>query len=258
MKKDMLSETQVRRNLEKNKNRIIAIYEETASTNLLAKELFKDDGAVVIAEKQSAGRGRMGRNFFSPEGSGLYMSVSVKRDILPDDMVFITVAAAVAVSRAIDRLFDISTQIKWVNDIYYKGKKVCGILAETVWNSEKDKPLHIVVGIGVNTSEPCGGFPEEIKDKAAALPDKNVSRNALAAEVINELDKILDEFEKKDFLEEYRQKSCLTGKKVTVIPINGREFEAEVLGIDDNAHLVIIKDNGEKTNLFTGEVSIKI
>ena len=258
MKKDILSEAKIRKKIKKNKNRIIAIYEETESTNLLAKELFKDDDAIVLADRQSAGRGRLGRSFFSPQGSGLYMSVSVRCDILPDDAVFVTVAAALAVSRAVDRLFDISTQIKWVNDIYYKGRKVCGILAETVWDTGKDKPPHIVVGIGVNVSEPCGGFPEEIKDKAVALPNKNVSRNALAAEIVNELDKILDAFEKKDFLEEYRQKSCLMGKRVVVIPVNGQEFEAEVLEIDDNAHLVIVKDNGEKINLFTGEVSIKM
>ena len=257
MKKDILSEAEIRKKIKKNKNRIIAIYEETESTNLLAKELFKDDGAIVLADRQSAGRGRLGRSFFSPKGSGLYMSISLKPDIPAEKFVFITIAAAVAVSRAIDGLYGINTQIKWVNDIYYSGKKVCGILAEMVWGGEKDKPPHIVVGIGVNISEPCGGFPDEIKDKAAALPDNNVSRNTLAAEIVNELDEILDQFEKKDFLEEYRQKSCLIGKKVTVIPIRGREFEAEVMGIDDKAHLLVLKANGEKVSLFSGDVSIK-
>jgi BirA family biotin operon repressor/biotin-[acetyl-CoA-carboxylase] ligase len=257
MKKDILSESEIRKSLKKNKNRIIAIYEETESTNLLAKKRFKEDGAIVLADRQSAGRGRMGRSFFSPRGSGLYMSVSLRPNIPAEKTVFITVAAAVAVSRAIDRLYGINTQIKWVNDIYYKGKKVCGILTEAMF--ENDNAPHIVVGIGVNVSAPEGGFPEDIKDKASALPDNdNVTRNMLVAEIVNELDEILLELKEKTFLNEYREKSCLTGKKVKVIPVHKEEFEAEVLEIDDNAHLVIVKDNGEKINLFTGKVSIKM
>ncbi len=257
MKKDILSEAQIRKELKKNKNRIIAIYEETESTNLLAKKLFKNDGAIVLADRQSSGRGRLGRRFFSPGGSGLYMSVSLKPDTLPQDAVLITVAAAVSVSRAIDRLFNVNTQIKWVNDIYYKGKKVCGILAEAMFEKENGNTPHIVVGIGVNVSAPLGGFPEDIKDKATALPDKdNVTRNMLAAEIVNELDEILVGLKEKTFLKEYREKSCLTGKKVKVIPVHKEEFEARVLEIDNDAHLVVVKDNGEKVSLSSGEVSI--
>lgn len=257
MKNNVLSESGIRKSLKKNKNRIIAIYEETESTNILAKELFKDDGAIVLADIQSAGRGRMGRSFFSPQGSGLYMSVSLKSDIPTEKAVFITVAAAVAVSRAIDGLYGINTQIKWVNDIYYKGKKVCGILTEAMFEKNGGNMPHIVVGIGVNVNAPMGGFPEDIKDKAAALPDKaNVTRNMLAAEIVNELDEILVGLKEKTFLKEYREKSCLIGKKVTVIPVCREEFDASVLEINDDAHLVVVKEDGEKVTLSSGEVSI--
>ncbi len=256
---DKLSESGIRQFLKSNTDRKIIIFDEVTSTNTLAKELLKSesDGAMLLAEKQTAGRGRMGRSFFSPDGSGIYMSIGLKPKIEAEKSVLITVAAAVAVSRVLDLLFNADTEIKWVNDIYYKGKKVCGILTEAVFENESGKILNAVLGIGINVSMPKEGFPEDIKDKAGVigLVDK-VSRNRIAAEVANQFDILYKDLEKAEFLEEYRKKSCLIGKKVIVMPIHNEQYYATVIDINDKAQLEVRTDDGRVLVLSGGEVSI--
>lgn len=256
---DKLSVCGIRRFLKNNTDRKILVFDEVSSTNTEAKELLKaeSDGALLLAERQTAGHGRMGRSFFSPESSGLYMSIGLKPKISAEKSVLITVAAAVAVSRALDTLFNIDTKIKWVNDIYYKGKKVCGILTEAVFEMESGKISHAVVGIGINVRAPKEGFPEDIKDKAGAVGNVNdITRNRLAAEVANQFDKVYQNLEQPDFLEEYRKKSCLIGKKVMVMPIHGEQYPAVVSDIDGRAQLVVKTEDGRVLALSGGEVSI--
>ena len=256
---DKLSENEIRQFLKTNTDRKIMVFDEVGSTNTVAKELLKSesDGSVLLAEKQTAGRGRMGRSFFSPDGSGIYMSIGLKPTIAAENSVLITVAAAVAVSRALDLLFNTKTEIKWVNDIYYKGKKVCGILTEAVFENESGKILNAVLGIGINVHMPKDGFPEDIKDKAGIIfGTDTVSRNRIAAEVLNQFDLVYKSLEKAEFLEEYRKKSCLIGKKVVVMPIHNEQYCATVTDINDKAQLVIRTDEGRVLALSGGEVSI--
>ncbi len=256
---DKLSEKEIRQFLKSNTDRKIIILDEVGSTNTVAKELLKseEDGSVLLAERQTAGRGRMGRSFFSPNGSGIYMSIGLKPTIEAEKSVLITVAAAVAVSRALDLLFNTETEIKWVNDIYYKGKKVCGILTEAVFENENGKILNAVLGIGINVHMPKGGFPEDIKDKAGIIFRANeVSRNRIAAEVLNQFDMVYKNLEKAKFLEEYSKKSCLIGKKVMVMPIHNEQYYATVTDINDKAQLVVKTDDGRVLALSGGEVSI--
>ncbi|MBR5157170.1 MAG: biotin--[Clostridia bacterium] len=256
---EKLSESKIRQLLKRNTKRKIIVFDEVTSTNTLAKELLKseEDGALLLAESQTAGRGRMGRSFFSPDGCGIYMSIGLKPKISAEKSVLITVAAAVAVSRALDLLFNADTEIKWVNDIYYKGKKVCGILTEAVFENDSGKILNAVLGIGINVSMPKGGFPDDIKDKAGAISlADDVSRNRIAAEVVNQFDILYNDLEKAEFLVEYRKKSCLIGKKVVVMPIHNEQYYATVKDIDEKAQLVVETKDGKVLALSGGEVSV--
>ena len=216
-------------------------YDRLGSTNdLLKSEAAElDDSSVAIAIEQTAGKGRLGRSFFSP-GSGLYMSVLLKRNLTPEALNLLTPMTAVAVADALEELGAGPVGIKWVNDLYIGGKKVCGILTETGMSGAK--PLFAVIGIGVNISEPKGGFPEEIKSKAGAAfndPPKNI-REALAEKILKRLDIRLKSFETRDFLPEYRQHSILIGRMATAAGRRGT-----VIGIDDDCRLVLKDKRGE-------------
>ena len=148
------------------KNKIkIEVLEKTTSTNTIVKELASEngEGLVVVAGEQTAGRGRMGRAFFSPGDSGVYTSILLKPQIKPEDAVQITTAAAVSVCRSLEKLGIFDSKIKWVNDIYISNKKVCGILTESSFNSQKGMLDFAVLGVGINIYESEEGFPEDIK-----------------------------------------------------------------------------------------------
>ena len=218
---------------------LIEKHETLPSTNERAKELAKEGaphGTVVTANAQTAGKGRRGRSFFSPIG-GLYMSV-VLRDIKAPDM--ITPLAAVAVLEAIESLCNIHLGIKWVNDLYLNGKKICGILAQA-------REDFIILGIGVNLDST---LPDELSDIAASL-NKNISKEALVSAILSHLERYLDGGK---FLEKYRERSILTDKTVKV---NSGDscYTAFVKGIDDKGRLIVIKD-GEEATLNSAEVSV--
>ena len=162
-------------------------FHSTDSTNKRAAALALEgacSGTCVIAEHQSAGRGRLGRSFYSPERQGIYLSVILKPDFDISKAVLITAAASVAVKRAIQTVCGACPQIKWVNDLYLDGKKICGILTEAITDFESGQITNIVVGIGINCS--CEDFPDEIQEIAGGIPG-SYSKNALAAEVVNQL-----------------------------------------------------------------------
>lgn len=236
--------------------------EETTSTNAVLKQMALEgagEGAVVLAARQTEGRGRLGRSFFSPEG-GLYMSVLFRPTVSVQNPLMLTAAAAVAVSRAIEKVYSLETKIKWVNDIYVEGKKVCGILAEGQIDPQKPTEPAVILGIGINICAPKEGFPSEIADRAGALTKqfepnlKQVSR--LIGEMLNNLYEYYLQLDKKAFLNDYRERSMLTGRTVQYQK-NGRTFTAEVVGIDDEARLVVL-ESGCETALFAGEVQLSI
>lgn len=227
------------------------------STNTVLKEAAlhgAPHGEVLIADFQTAGRGRLGRAFFSPSGSGIYMSVLL-RPTLPLSVAAgrITTLAALAVSRAIARVSGIETRIKWVNDLLIEGKKVCGILAEAVSVGEENA---IVLGIGVNVKNTA--FPAELADVATSLeahgnpPD----RNLLIAAILDELSS-LDPTCPQDWISEYKQRSAVLGNTVKLLPFGGESYEAVALDVTENGALVVERD-GEKLEIFSGEVSLRL
>lgn len=239
------------------KNNEIQVFEVIDSTNTYAKKLAADgakSGTIILATTQTNGRGRMGRSFYSPASTGIYMSVILRTELEMSKAVLITVAAAVAVCRAIERLTQKEPKIKWVNDIFIDGKKVCGILTEAAAGIETGKTESIIVGIGLNVS--TEDFPAELKDIAGAISKNGeINKNQLTAEVINELldlSKVLDEG---SFTAEYRDRSTINGKRVEFLE-DGMTTEGVVIDIDIRGRLVIEKDDGSKFVLQTGEAKI--
>lgn len=239
-------------------------YHETIdSTNREAKQLALEGcvhGTVVVSGSQSGGRGRLGRSFYSPPDSGLYLSVVLRPDVASSFALRITSAVAVAVCRAIERHSDRKASIKWVNDIFMDNRKVCGILTEGVSGFESGKIESVVVGIGLNHTEPKGGFPDELANIAGAVfssdSTQKVSRNQMAADILSCLFELLPQLSDDAFIEEYRQRSIVLGKTVHVIQGNV-SYEAVATGITDDGSLVVKTPEGDENILGTGEISIR-
>lgn len=240
----------------------IRILEEVTSTNTAAKELAEQgssEGTVVIAQRQTAGKGRLGRSFTSPAGTGLYMSILLRPHFSAEDSLSITTAAAVAVAEAVEAVTGKNAMIKWVNDVYLDGYKICGILTEASIDFETGGLRYAVLGIGVNVQVPDGGFPEEVRDIAGALYEKDAppeTRTALAAEIVNRFFAFYQSLTDRPYLPEYRRRSLLTGRKVTLVSGNARQT-GTVQGVDDEARLLVRLESGEETTFSAGEVTVE-
>lgn len=234
------------------------------STNDLLKQLAvngTDEGYVIVAAEQTAGKGRFGRQFYSPDVSGVYMSLLLRPKMKAEDSLFITTSAAVAVARAIEKVSQgrISPRIKWVNDIYVNQKKVCGILTEAAVSFESGMLDYAVLGIGINITTPEGDFPKDIKDIATSLfgdMEQDNIRNRLAAELLRELEKLMLDPLAEDYLKEYKRRQLLIDRDITVIRGDKRIF-AHALGIDERARLNVKYEDGSCEALISGEVSVK-
>ena len=240
----------------------VVVYDELVSTNLTAKELAEgiSSDTLIVAKRQSGGRGRMGRSFFSPDG-GLYMSLLIHPQLTAQKAVGLTAAAAVCAARAIDRVSGKESQIKWVNDIYLDGRKVCGILTEA---QIKDDGFmkYAVVGVGVNLTVPDGGFPADIADRAGAVFGTDMpqdSDNRIAAEIVNELMVMCRQgLNISDCLDEYRRRSNIIGRDVDVIRyVGGESRPAKAVAIDSEYRLVVRYSDGTEEALGSGDVSVR-
>lgn len=241
----------------KNDNYFFDVYDIVESTNIIAKEKAMEgkDRYVALAMGQSKGRGRTGKSFYSPENSGLYFSVVLRKNISSDCIVLITTAICVAVARAIEKVLGIYTQIKWVNDLFYRDKKVCGISTEGKINFETGYLEYAVVGIGINLF--TQKFPGDLEEIATGLLDEEKEvKCELVGEIINNIEEILSHIEQKEFLEEYKNRSYLIGKEIFILRDN-EKISAKVLDIDDNAHLMCLLENGEILSLSSSEVSVR-
>ncbi len=239
----------------------ITIFDEIHSTNSYLKEKAEGlaDGTVIIAKRQTAGRGRLGRSFVSDRG-GLYMSLLIKPNLEAEKSIFLTTAAAVAVARAIEEVSGKDTGIKWVNDIFIDGKKVCGILTEGATNTEDGLLQYAVIGIGINVTEPEGGFAKEIADIAISVFGKASPENAeneLAAKILNQLSIVLNSPQESEILDQYRQRSIVIGKKVDII-YEDASLSATVTGIDDSAAIILKTEDGKIIRKTSGEISVRI
>ena len=239
---------------------IIEVLEKTTSTNTIIRQRANEspEGLVVVAEEQSEGRGRLGRSFFSPGGTGLYISLLLRPEIEPSEAVMITTAAAVAVCEALEKAGADTPQIKWVNDVFVKGKKVCGILTEASFNPESRKLKYAVLGVGINMYEPEGGFPDEIKNIAGSVfsETRENLRDMVTAYFLNSFMEYYYKLSQKEFLKKYTERCFVLGKEINVICgdcVRG----AKALSLDESLGLNVEYDNGEKAVLSSGEISIR-
>ena len=236
----------------------------TGSTNADMKRMADAgaaEGTVLIAAKQTAGRGRLGRSFYSPEGCGLYMSILLRPKLPVSDALRITTCAAAAAAEALETLSGKRALIKWVNDIMIGGRKVCGILAESSVCADGSL-RYCVLGIGVNLLPPAGGYPGELENIAGAVFDAGdaveLCMKTADAIVRRFMEYYRSGLESSAFREEYRRRSLLTGLDVDVIPHAGAPAEsAHVLGIDDDFSLAVRMDDGNVRHLSSGDVSVK-
>lgn len=259
---NVLSAENIRRKLWSGMDCIaIDVRETVTSTNTVLKELAEQggrEGMVVIAERQVQGKGRLGRSFHSPKGTGLYMSLLLRPDFSAEESLSITTAAAVAVAESVSRVAGRQAQIKWVNDVYLDGKKICGILTEASLDFENGSLNYAVLGIGVNILTPPGGFPKEIETVAGAVFDQEPppdARITLAAEILNRFFQYYRALPEHVYMEEYKKRSLLTGLEIT-FQQGSQVWEGTVIGVDDNARLLVRLPSGEKKAFGAGEVAI--
>lgn len=189
------------------------------STNNRARQLAEDGApawTVVLANAQTAGRGRMGKSFYSPEASGIYMSMVVRPDCDVRDANLLTIAAAAAVAESIELVCDVKVGIKWVNDLFVEQRKVCGILTEAAVGVEEQRLRYAVVGIGINVAPPAGGYPAEIADVATSIytqPPQTEIRNRLAAEVLRRFQPYAEALPLKAYFSSYRERLFVIGAR---------------------------------------------
>lgn len=235
------------------------LHRTLVSTNTQAKALAATGaphGTLVIAETQTGGKGRMGRAFFSPEHTGVYITYILRPKLLAERAVMITSMAAVAVARAIEAVAPVAVAIKWVNDLYIGGRKVCGILCEASMDFESGGLDYAVLGIGVNVT--AMDFPPELADIATSIENEcsqSVSRSRLIAEISNQLNALYGQLETGAFMAENRRRSNVIGRDVWVIRGDER-VPAHAVDIDDGGRLVIRTETGVR-KVNSGEVSLR-
>lgn len=261
---DILSSKIIKDNMPKYRDKFnFVIYKTVESTNILARGMAMngaDSGTVVIAEEQTSGYGRNGKSFFSPYGTGIYMSIilNLKKEKKIFNSSFITTAAAMAVSKSIEEISNENTQIKWVNDVFINGKKVCGILTEGAFSFEDGKLDYAVIGIGINVNFPKNGFPEEINNIAVSINkmqnNKDI-RNILIAKILERMYEYY--FNNVAFYDEYKKRSFLIGKKVS-LNIDNEEHIVKVLDIDKTFALVAEFQDGKIDRIVSGSVNHRV
>lgn len=241
----------------------ITVLPVVSSTNALVREKAAAgaaEGCMILANEQTSGRGRLGRDFFSPRDTGIYMSLLLRPDhYSADQAVRITTMAAVAMCEAIETVSDEKAEIKWVNDIYVRGKKVCGILTEGSFNLENGLLEYAVLGLGINLYRPADGFPEEINDIASYILQtrQNDAKNRIVSEFLNRFYLYYRETDRMNYVSQYQKRSFVVGKEVALLSAD-KTRNALVLGIDDQCRLLVRYADGTEDCYSSGEISIHI
>ena len=260
---DVLSESGIRQYLTDEAQGLdLRVYDSVDSTNIVLRKLAGEgaaEGTVVIAAEQTGGRGRKGRSFYSPQGTGVYVSLLLKPKIAPDDATLITTTAAVAVCEAVEALSGESAGIKWVNDVFLRGKKVCGILTEGSFDMESGQFDYAILGTGINVLEPAGGFPPEIREIAGSVltapaPD---AKNRVIAEYLNRFLPLYRTLGSAATNAEYKRRSFVLGKMVSVLSGDG-STPARAIDIDERCRLIVEYENGQRAALSSGEISVRV
>ncbi len=260
-KDDVISEAKIKKYMHMFADEVsVRSFDTVDSTNTVAKDLAEKgvpQFTAVVAEGQTKGRGRMGRSFYSPTGTGIYMSIILRPTFSIEKTLYITTAAAAACAEAIESAFGLKTEIKWVNDVLCNGKKVCGILTEGAFNSQNTLS-YAILGIGVNVLPPKEGFPKEIDGIASWLIDQPIyeQRSRLVAEILERFIFYYKDLENKPFMKSYRRRLAFIGEKINVIS-GEQKRPATLLGLADNLGLEVLYDDGTKGLISSGEVSIR-
>lgn len=243
--------------------RELLVVPKLSSTNTVLKQEYtaKPHGFTLIALEQSGGRGRLGRSFASPPGSGLYLSVLMHPQFPLSQLQFVTVAAAVAVCEAIEQTAGFTPGIKWVNDVLMHGKKLCGILTEAVIEGETGLVDAVITGFGINLS-PSPAWPEEVRAVAGALSEfaKPPRRAVLAAALLAAFERgirLLDAGDTAGLVAAYRGRLCCLGQPVTVHG-PAAQYSATCVGLNEDAHLLVRDLAGQTHTLSSGEISIRL
>lgn len=246
----------------------IECFKEIDSTNTYAKRILTEDPsiktAIIVSESQTAGRGRLGRTFYSPMNTGIYLTVIYSPEGGVSQPARLTASSAVAVCRAVKKIYGVECAIKWINDIFAHGKKVCGILTEGFTNFETGLIESAIIGIGINIKDNPDCFPDDVKKIAGGInsdDEKSVlegSRCSLAAEVAAQVLQIMKEDVAK-VMAEYKALSFLIGTELSVYPVAGGSdfYKAKAVDIDENAGLVVELADGTRRTLSSGEVTLK-
>jgi BirA family biotin operon repressor/biotin-[acetyl-CoA-carboxylase] ligase len=247
--------------------RNIYFFEEIDSTNNYAKKIAYEgceDGSIVIAEKQTAGRGRLGRTWESSNGTGIWLSVVLRPNIPPQAIQLITLSSSVAVVRAIKDTTGIETGIKWPNDIILDGRKVCGILTEM--SSEADHVNYVIIGIGINVNQKTQDFPEELRDKAISIrsfanhnSEAAFKRSLIIGRLLSELEDVyymLIDGRTEEILKAWKEYSIILGKEVVVSGRDGK-FTGIAEDLTCEGKLVVRSVDNTTQMILSGEISLK-
>ena len=240
----------------------IYTYKKVTSTNDIAKKLALNGakhGTIVISEEQTNGKGRLGRSFYSPANTGIYMSIILKLSLTTMDSVLITTSSAVAICDAIEKLTGINCQIKWINDIYLNGKKIAGILAETSTNFESKTIDYLILGIGLNFTQPKNDFPEELRKIASSLFEHNnstINRNLLCAEIANNILNMISKIENYDFISEYKKRSIVLNQDI-IYTTKGISLIGKAIDIANDGSLIVKNSDGSTKILNSGDITIR-
>lgn len=240
----------------------IVYLNEIDSTNIKAKELAvmgAPEGTVVIAEKQTKGRGRRGRSWFSPSGDGIYASLILRPAMSPIELPRITLMTAVAVSEALLSLTQLKIRIKWPNDILVNGKKIAGILTEI--STEMDEVDYIIVGLGLNVNTPYESFPEEIRDEASSISmemGRHFPRAPIVREYLRWYEKYYEMFKKRGFepiMHRWKELADIAGEQI-MVDVLGEKYVGEVLDVGNDGVLLLMDKEGTTHRIFSGDVQI--
>lgn len=240
-------------------------YDTVSSTNDIAKCMAAEQpgkDAVILAGSQSAGRGRRGRSFFSPANTGMYLSLLLHPQLHFEDAVRLTCLTAEALCLAIEEVTGLAPSIKWVNDLFYNGRKIAGILTESEAALEDGSLSYVVIGAGLNLCAPYEGFPEELKAIAGPLlthVQEEDLQTRLYAAILRHFFALYKDPALRSFIDGYRAHSMLIGRYVRILSGGSRASNrryARVKGIDDRCRLEICYDDGTSDVLSSGEVSV--
>ena len=259
---DSLTEREVRRFLTVDCPDLRCLAEVDSTNSYLKREALAGapHGTVAVANYQNAGRGRMTRSFQSPPGRGVYLSILLRPQLPPEELLGVTGMTAVAVCAAVERTAGVRPGIKWTNDLVLHGRKLCGILTEMAVEGETGITQFLVIGAGVNVSHTPEDFDPEVAKMATSLAQEGyqVSRAALAAAMAEELYRLSEALggDVSGWVDAYRRDCVNLGKRVQLLWTD-RQTEAEAVDIDSQFGLIVRLPDGSETTVRTGEVSVR-